>query len=156
MFVSAFHHGLKAGHFNESLAQKPATSMQEVTRRAEGYIKGEESNAEKRMRDARERGPVNKGNGQGEFYHHHIRPIPNHHRIERHRKPYQPQRHFQEDRKEYTPLNRARVYIMNEILETRLGRLSPPRSKEHTMGLNPNAWCAYHRCKGHDTEKKLG
>jgi hypothetical protein len=27
MFVSAFHNGLKVGHFNESLAQKPATSM---------------------------------------------------------------------------------------------------------------------------------
>jgi hypothetical protein len=27
MFVSAFHNGLKASHFNESLAQKPATSM---------------------------------------------------------------------------------------------------------------------------------
>jgi hypothetical protein len=30
MFVSTFHNGLKAGHFNESLAQKPATSMQEI------------------------------------------------------------------------------------------------------------------------------
>ncbi|CAJ2640770.1 unnamed protein product [Trifolium pratense] len=29
MFVAAFHNGLKAGHFNESLAQKPATTMQE-------------------------------------------------------------------------------------------------------------------------------
>jgi hypothetical protein len=153
MFVSAFHHGLKAGHFNESLAQKPATSMQEVTRRAEGYIKGEESNAEKRMRAARERGPINKNNGQSEFYHHHRLPIPNHHGMYRHRKPYQPQRHFQEERKEYTPLNRARVYIMEEILQAGLGRLPPPRNKEHTMGLNPDAWCAYHRCRGHDTEK---
>jgi hypothetical protein len=96
MFVSAFHHGLKAGHFNESLAQKPATSMQEVTRRDEGYIKGEESNAEKRMRDARERGPVNRGNGQSEFFHHQRRPISNHYGSERHRKPYQPPRHYQE------------------------------------------------------------
>jgi hypothetical protein len=32
MFVAAFHNGLKAGHFNESLAQKPATSMQELSR----------------------------------------------------------------------------------------------------------------------------
>ncbi|GAU24562.1 hypothetical protein TSUD_149030 [Trifolium subterraneum] len=56
MFVAAFQNGLKAGHFNESLAQKPAESMQEVMKRAECYIKGEESNAEKRSRDSRERG----------------------------------------------------------------------------------------------------
>ncbi|MCI81949.1 hypothetical protein A2U01_0103223, partial [Trifolium medium] len=51
-----------AGHFNESLAQKPAISMQEVINRAECYIKGEESNAEKRTRDARERDSRHKGN----------------------------------------------------------------------------------------------
>jgi hypothetical protein len=45
MFVSAFHNGVKADHFNESLAQKPAASMQEIIKRAECYIKGEESNA---------------------------------------------------------------------------------------------------------------
>jgi hypothetical protein len=55
MFVAAFHNGLKAGHFNESHAQKPAETMQEVMKRAECYIKGEESNAEKRSRDSRER-----------------------------------------------------------------------------------------------------
>ncbi|CAJ2632006.1 unnamed protein product [Trifolium pratense] len=42
MFVAAFHNGLRAEHFNESLAQKPASSMQEVNKRAECYIKGEE------------------------------------------------------------------------------------------------------------------
>jgi hypothetical protein len=40
MFVSAFHNGLKVGHFNESLTQKPATSMQEIIKRVECYIKG--------------------------------------------------------------------------------------------------------------------
>jgi hypothetical protein len=55
--------------------------------------------------------------------------------------------------KGYTPLNRARVYILDEILETRLSRLPPPREKEYQLGQNMNAWCAYHRCKGHDTEK---
>ncbi|MCI26369.1 hypothetical protein A2U01_0047564 [Trifolium medium] len=34
MFVAAFHNGLRAGHFNESLAQKPASSMQEINKRA--------------------------------------------------------------------------------------------------------------------------
>ncbi|KAK2416525.1 hypothetical protein QL285_038914 [Trifolium repens] len=142
MFVSAFHHAIKAGHFNESLAQKSTTSMQEVTRRAEGCIKGEESNAKKRMRDARERGLVNKGNGQSEFYHQQRRPTSNYHGAERHRKPYQPPRHFQEgpmEKKVYIPLNRARVYILDEILETGLGKLPPQRGKEHTLGMNPNA-----------------
>ena len=41
LFVGAFQNGLKAGQFNESLAQKSA----------ECYIKGEESNTEKRARD---------------------------------------------------------------------------------------------------------
>ncbi|MCI52520.1 hypothetical protein A2U01_0073765, partial [Trifolium medium] len=53
--IAAFHNGLKAGQFNESLAQKPAVTMQEVMKRAECYIKGEESNAEKRNRDSREK-----------------------------------------------------------------------------------------------------
>ncbi|MCI32425.1 putative gag polyprotein, partial [Trifolium medium] len=30
MFMAAFQNGLKAGHFNESLAQKSAVSMQEI------------------------------------------------------------------------------------------------------------------------------
>ncbi|KAK2425774.1 hypothetical protein QL285_024518 [Trifolium repens] len=57
MFVAAFHNGLRAGHFNESLAQKPTETMQEVMKRAECYIKGEESNTEKRSRDHKERAP---------------------------------------------------------------------------------------------------
>ncbi|MCI38014.1 hypothetical protein A2U01_0059242, partial [Trifolium medium] len=55
MFVAAFQNGLKAGQFNESLAQKPAESMQEIMKRAKCYIRGEESNAKKRSRDAKER-----------------------------------------------------------------------------------------------------
>jgi hypothetical protein len=47
MFVAAIQNGLKAGHFNESLAQKPAETMQEVMKWAECYIKGEESHVEK-------------------------------------------------------------------------------------------------------------
>jgi hypothetical protein len=35
--------------------------MQEIIKRAECYIKGEESNAEKRTRDAREREPIKQG-----------------------------------------------------------------------------------------------
>jgi len=35
LFVGAFQNGLRAGQFNESLAQKPADSMEEVISRAE-------------------------------------------------------------------------------------------------------------------------
>jgi hypothetical protein len=58
MFVAAFHNGLKAWHFNESLTQKTVETMQEVMKRAKCYIKCEESNAEKRSRDSRERATV--------------------------------------------------------------------------------------------------
>ncbi|WJX77765.1 hypothetical protein P8452_61041 [Trifolium repens] len=155
IFLAAFHNGLKARHFNESLAQKPATSMQEIIKRVKCYIKGEESNAEKRSRDAREREPVNKGNRAPEFYQQRRRQ-PDHRGHEPQRKPYHQQMRRDMGRfpeKEYTPLNRARVYILDEILETGLTRLPSPRGKEYQLGQNMNAWCAYHRCKGHDTEK---
>jgi hypothetical protein len=47
MFVAAFLNGLKPGQINEPLAQKLAESMQEITKRVECYIRGEESNVEK-------------------------------------------------------------------------------------------------------------
>ena len=47
MFVGAFQHDLKVGKFNESLAQKSTSNMDEVITRAEFYIKGEGSNMEK-------------------------------------------------------------------------------------------------------------
>ena len=154
MFVAAFHNGLKAGHFNESLAQKPATTMQEIIKRAECYIKGEESNAEKRSRDAREREPANKNYRAPETYQPRRRQ-PDHRGHEPQWKPYHHQMRRDSGRfpeKEYTPLNRAKVYILDEILETGLSRLPQKRGKDYQLGHNTNAWCAYHRCKGHDTE----
>jgi hypothetical protein len=50
MSMAAFQNGLKVGHFNESLAPKPATSIYEVMKRVKCYIKDEESNAEKQSR----------------------------------------------------------------------------------------------------------
>ncbi|KAK2427055.1 hypothetical protein QL285_025661 [Trifolium repens] len=155
MYVAAFLNGLKVGHFNESLAQKPATTMQKIIKRAECYIKGEKSNAEKRSRDARERKPANKGNRAPEIYQPRRRQ-PDHRGHEPQRKPYHHQMRRDTGRfpeKEYTPLNRTRVYILDEILEAGLSKLPQRRGKEYQLGQNTNAWCAYHRCKGHDTEK---
>jgi predicted secreted protein len=59
VFVGAFHNGLRAGQFNESLAQKPVDSMEEIIARADCYIKGEENNAEKTTRDVKERASNN-------------------------------------------------------------------------------------------------
>ncbi|GAU41233.1 hypothetical protein TSUD_280320, partial [Trifolium subterraneum] len=150
MFVAAFQNGLKAGHFNESLAQKPAESMQDVMKRAECYIKGEESNAEKRSRDSRERGR----NKTPDRYQRGWQP--------RDRESWQNRggRNFrQNDRrprqayKEYSPLNSAKVHILEDILDSDLAKL--PNAQDQTFALGPNdhEWCHYHRCKGHDTEK---
>ncbi|GAU22813.1 hypothetical protein TSUD_142530 [Trifolium subterraneum] len=163
MFIAAFHNGLKAGHFNESLAQKPATSMQEVIKRASCYIKGEESNAEKCSRDAKEKDSRN-NNSKGQ----NSQPQRNWQNHDTHKqgyraKPYCPPntaggmdyphyRRYPADR-EYTPLNRARVHVLHGILQAGLAPLPPPRMHNTIMGPDTEAWCAYHRCKVHDTER---
>jgi mRNA-degrading endonuclease YafQ of YafQ-DinJ toxin-antitoxin module len=99
---------------------------------------------------------MNKGIKTPNFYPQRRRQSPHHRGQESQRKPYHQQ--FRRDverfpQREYTPLNRARVYILDEILETGLNQLPPHKGKDHTLRGNLNAWCAYHRCKGHDTEK---
>lgn len=54
--MGTFQNGLRVGQFHESLSQKPPDSMEEIISRAECYIKGEESNTEKRARDIKEKG----------------------------------------------------------------------------------------------------
>ncbi|CAJ2667557.1 unnamed protein product, partial [Trifolium pratense] len=157
MFVAAFHNGLKAGHFNESLAQKPASSMQEINKRAECYIKGEESNAEKRQRDAKEREYMGRATKAPE----HPRPKTGNHQGDpwqrHHGKPYRqpPRREFRNHpaNEDFTPLNASKVYVLNEILASGLANLPPKRTNNIPLGLNDNAWCAYHRCRDHSTEK---
>ena len=51
LFLGAFQHDLRVGKFNESLAQNLTSNMNEIITRVECYIKGEESNLEKRTRD---------------------------------------------------------------------------------------------------------
>ncbi|GAU46453.1 hypothetical protein TSUD_402200 [Trifolium subterraneum] len=153
MFVAAVQNGLKVGHFNESLAQKPASTMQEVMKRAECYIKGEESNAEKRSRDSREkpssrRSPerYNRGSSQRSG------------RYEdkgggRYRQPWRSNEMTYRAREEYTELNDSKVHVLDEILSLGLARLPPAPDGNARMSANENAWCHYHRAKGHDTEK---
>ncbi|PNX84239.1 reticuline oxidase-like protein [Trifolium pratense] len=76
---------------------------------------------------------------------------------ERHKKPYQ----YPQDRgvrnyqpyDSYTPLKETKVHILHEILSIGMTTLPPTRGKPIMLGPNNNAWCAYHRAKGHDTEK---
>jgi hypothetical protein len=146
VFVGAFQNGLRAGQFNESLAQKPADSMEEIMARAECYIKGEESNAEKKARDARERAPNNSE-----------------------RRPYQPtggrdrapyrgadKRPFnpyyrKPNLENFTPLNTKPERIMKEVYETKLIP-EPPPTQRTTMGEDRDKWCKYHKLRGHDTD----
>lgn len=146
VFVGAFQNGLRAGQFNESLAQKPADSMEEIMARAECYIKGEESNAEKKARDARERAPNNSE-----------------------RRPYQPpggrdrapyrgadKRPFnpyyrKPNLENFTPLNTKPERIMKEIYETKLIP-EPPPTQRTTMGEDRDKWCKYHKLRGHDID----
>ncbi|MCH81899.1 hypothetical protein A2U01_0002693 [Trifolium medium] len=127
MCIAAFHNGLKAGQFNESLAQKPATTMQEIMQRAECYIKGEESNAEKRSRDSREKPPdrrspkryQRKGNQRNSGY---------------------------QGRRSGRPTNNHGTAAQEHTGQRR----TPDRHVR--LGPNLDEWCHYHRCKGHDTE----
>jgi hypothetical protein len=155
MFVAAFHNGLKAGHFNESLAQKPAETMQEVMKRAECFIKGKESNAEKRSRDSRERAVEPRSSKTPERNQRRW-PARDPRWYNRQERPQDPPR--RNDRmprryEEYSPLNDTKVHILDEILNTNLAT-KPQEPENHVMlGPNTNEWCRYHRCKGHDTER---
>lgn len=53
-FMGAFQNRLKTGHSNASFAQNPTLMLVEIVARAACYINGEETNAEKKDRDAKE------------------------------------------------------------------------------------------------------
>lgn len=53
IFVGEFQNDLKEGHFNECLAQMSASLLAEVVTREKYYIKGEQSNTEKKANDVK-------------------------------------------------------------------------------------------------------
>jgi hypothetical protein len=128
MFVAAFHNGLKTGHFNESLAQKPAETMQEVMKRAECNIKGEENNAEKRSRDSRERVANYRSSRMPERNQRRWSNRDSRWSSRQDRPQYAPRRDDRSSRRyeEYSHLNDTRVHILEEILHTNL----PSRPQE--------------------------
>ncbi|GAU30847.1 hypothetical protein TSUD_365550 [Trifolium subterraneum] len=153
MFVAAVLNGLKAGHFNESLAQKPASTMQEVMKSAECYIKGEERNAEKRSRDSRQKPSSRRS---PERYHRRNNQRSGRYEDKgsgRYHQPWQSNERTYRTQEEYTQLNDSKVHVLDEILSSGMARLPPAPDSNARMGPNENAWCHYHRAKGHDTEK---
>ena len=143
--MGAFQNGLRAEQFNKSLVQKPAINMDEITSRAECYIKGEESNQEKRIRDGTEktRGKEEAPSRRKE----HSRTTAR----ERHApRPYRSSAYSDEY---LTPLNKRREDILKEMAHMNLIR-EPFRHKgiNIVMGKKMKAWCTYHRARGHYTE----
>lgn len=64
IFMGVFHNGVKVGHFNESLTQKPSLSLVEVVTKAECYIKGKESKPENKIFNINESVPNVEGSHQ--------------------------------------------------------------------------------------------
>ncbi|MCI42790.1 hypothetical protein A2U01_0064027, partial [Trifolium medium] len=99
--------------------------MEEIMKRAECYIKGEESNAEKRSRDAKEKGQENKE-----------AMTPDRHKgrwRDKNSRPWMSPKSRIEERRgrtydTYTPLNTRRVHVLQHILQTRLTDL--PQRKD--------------------------
>ncbi|KAJ1391913.1 Retrotransposon gag domain [Sesbania bispinosa] len=158
LLVSAFEEGLQPGPFNESLAQSPAHSMQEIRNRADCYIKVEESNAEKRERSNNEGSTTQKtGKEQGHTFQ---QPTWAKKGFDNRGRNFQPGISWDDRRRPdhvssygvdtLTPLNTSRARILKEVYQSDLIRL-PPQA-EGPKGSDTSKWCDYHRAKGHDTE----
>jgi ElaB/YqjD/DUF883 family membrane-anchored ribosome-binding protein len=115
VFVGAFQNGLRAGQFNESLAHKAADSMDEIIARAECCIKGEESNAEKKARDIKERASRNSKRRN-------YQPPSNRDQApyrRQERRPYAPY-NAKPRSDDFTPLNTQPERILKEVYESKL------------------------------------
>ncbi|KAJ1422476.1 hypothetical protein SESBI_12969 [Sesbania bispinosa] len=158
LLVSAFEEGLQPGQFNESLAQRPAQSMQEIRNRVDCYIKGEgEQRREEGEVDQRRLECVENGKEQGQTYQQHGRARKGYdHRgrnftTKSNWADYQcPEPASNFGLATMTPLNTTRARILREVYQSDLIRL-PPQA-EGPKGPDMNKWCDYHRARGHDTE----
>src|ERR1043165_9641898 len=121
--------------------------MDEIITRAECYVKGEESNMEKRARDSKD-----KGSGRDERARPRDAPTTRERARDR-RWPSRPRAAFG-SKETFTPLNTRREDILRDINHLKL--LTPPYSSRWTvntvLGSDPGAWCEFHRLKGHTTE----
>jgi len=107
--------------------------------RAECYIKGEESNAEKKARDAKER-----GNNRGERRNYYSPPT-------RDKGTFKRQEKRTYNLENFTPVNTRLERIYKEVYQSRLIP-DPPNPRVDHMGNDAEAWCKYHRIWGHTTD----
>jgi len=107
--------------------------------RAECYIKGEESNAEKKARDANERGIS--GADKRNYY-----PPPTRYRGTFKR---QEKRVYIIDN--FAPLNTRPERIYREVYQSKLIP-KPQEPRGDRIGNDLEAWCKYHRILGHITD----
>jgi len=120
--------------------------MDEIITRAECYIKGEESNAEKKARDLKEH---NTNNLERKNYY----PSTTRDRTtfkRQDRRPYTPHE-VRTQFDNFTPMNTLPERILREVYNTRL-ILEAQFPKGPTMGNDRNSWCKYHKVKGHDND----
>lgn len=145
MFMGVFQNWLKAGHFNESLVQKQATSMEEVMSRAGCYFNNEESNMEKMSWDAKEKVQPKHEGPESIREHHNL--------VSRDRSTMSPSRRpYQNFFKNYIPLNTKQTNTLKEVYNLKLLPESyRPRRVNVVLGNDTLAWCAYHWIKGHHT-----
>ncbi|RDX96071.1 hypothetical protein CR513_21320, partial [Mucuna pruriens] len=127
-FIKAFQKGLRASPFNDSLALKRPSSMDEIRTRAEKHVEVEEDQAE---RMAEERVQTKRNEGQ----------IAQKADVSKRPEAAHKYKHF-------TPLNEKRAQILREICHTRLLRF-PPASNGKILGNNQTEWCDFHRTTGH-------
>jgi hypothetical protein len=106
--------------------------MEEIMSRAKWYIKGEESNAEKKSIDAKER-----GNTRGDRRNYYPPPTRDRGTFKR-----QERRTYHMDN--FTPLNKRPERIYKEVYQSRLIP-DPPEPRSDCMGSDSKAWCKNHR-----------
>jgi len=119
--------------------------MDEVIAKAECYIKGEKSNAEKKARDVKERDTTS-----SECKNHY--PLVTRDRgafKKLERRPYVPYG-AKPQFDDFTLLNARPEGIVREVYSTRLIP-DAPAPKGAGMGSDRDGWCKYHRIRGHDT-----
>lgn len=120
--------------------------MEETINRAKCYIKGEESNMEKRSLDPKEK---------AQYRHEGFRPIKEHHKhgsrerskIKLSRRPYD---NFTEN---FTPLNTKCADILREVYHLKLiSEPTYPKRVNKVLGRDEEVWYTYHHLRGHHTE----
>lgn len=107
--------------------------------KVECYIKGEEKNAEKKAKEAKERGNIN----SDQCMNYYMPPT-------RDKGTFKRNVHLET----FTLLNARREHILQEVYHSKVIK-DPPTLYSSMMGPDTGAWCKYHSFKGHTTHECL-